>query len=130
MVTPLVSAIGHEMDSPLLDLVADYRASTPTDAGKRVVPDAAAETERLEGARALMLAAMSTRVRRERERVADLRSRPVIAQPVRMLEPHRDRLHHARAGLRSAAVNTVAKARGRIFVRRRVTSRAQPTVDA
>ncbi|WP_370634266.1 exodeoxyribonuclease VII large subunit, partial [Demequina sp. TTPB684] len=42
VLTPLVSAIGHEMDSPLLDLVADYRASTPTDAGKRVVPDAAA----------------------------------------------------------------------------------------
>ena len=37
--TPIVSAIGHEKDSPLLDLVADYRASTPTDAAKRVVPD-------------------------------------------------------------------------------------------
>ena len=42
-VTPLVSAIGHEKDSPLLDLVADYRASTPTDAAKRVVPDIAEE---------------------------------------------------------------------------------------
>lgn len=112
VVTPLVSAIGHELDSPLLDLVADYRASTPTDAGKRVVPDAAAEAERLEGARALMMAAVSTRVRRERERVADLRSRPVIAQPVRMLEPHRDRLQHARAGLRSAATTVVSRARG------------------
>jgi exodeoxyribonuclease VII large subunit len=112
IVTPLVSAIGHEMDSPLLDLVADYRASTPTDAGKRIVPDAAAETERLQGARALMLAAVSTRVRRERERVADLRARPVIAQPVRMLEPHRDRLQHARASLRTATVAAVARARG------------------
>jgi exodeoxyribonuclease VII large subunit len=37
--TPIISAIGHEKDSPLLDLVADWRASTPTDAGKRVVPD-------------------------------------------------------------------------------------------
>jgi len=36
--TPVVSAIGHEQDNPLLDLVADYRASTPTDAGKRIVP--------------------------------------------------------------------------------------------
>jgi len=112
VVTPLVSAIGHEMDSPLLDLVADYRASTPTDAGKRVVPDAAAEAERLEGARALMVAAVSTRVRRERERVADLRARPVIAQPVRMLEPHRDKLHHARANLRAAVVTTLSRARG------------------
>ncbi len=112
IVTPLVSAIGHEMDSPLLDLVADYRASTPTDAGKRIVPDAAAETERLQGARALMVAAVSTRVRRERERVADLRARPVIAQPVRMLEPHRDKLRHARANLRMATVTAVARARG------------------
>ncbi len=112
IVTPLVSAIGHEMDSPLLDLVADYRASTPTDAGKRIVPDAAAEAERLQGARALMVAAVSTRVRRERERVADLRARPVLAQPVRMLEPHRDKLHHARANLRTATVNAVARARG------------------
>ncbi len=112
VMTPLVSAIGHEMDSPLLDLVADFRASTPTDAGKRVVPDAAAEAERLAGARALMVAAMSTRVRRERERITDLRARPVLAQPVRMLEPHRDRLRHARASLRAAAVATVARSRG------------------
>ncbi len=112
VVTPLVSAIGHEMDNPLLDLVADYRASTPTDAGKRIVPDAAAERERLEGARALMVAAISARVRRERERVADLRERPVIAQPVRMLEPHRDALRHAHERLRAAAANAVARARG------------------
>src|SRR5438128_443755 len=39
--TPVVSAIGHEQDTPLLDLVADLRASTPTDAAKRVVPDVA-----------------------------------------------------------------------------------------
>ena len=45
--TPVVSAIGHEVDSPLLDLVADYRASTPTDAGKRVVPDVAEELSRV-----------------------------------------------------------------------------------
>jgi exodeoxyribonuclease VII large subunit len=112
IITPLVSAIGHEMDSPLLDLVADYRASTPTDAGKRVVPDARVEMDHLEGARALMVAAVSTRVRRERERVADLRARPVLAQPVRMLEPHRDKLRHALATLRTATVSTVARARG------------------
>ena len=39
--TPVVSAIGHEQDTPLLDLVADVRASTPTDAARRVVPDVA-----------------------------------------------------------------------------------------
>lgn len=45
--TPIVSAIGHEKDSPLLDLVADWRASTPTDAGKRVVPDMQEELSRI-----------------------------------------------------------------------------------
>ncbi len=45
--TPLVSAIGHETDAPLLDLVADHRASTPTDAAKRIVPDVAEERLRI-----------------------------------------------------------------------------------
>ena len=45
--TPVVSAIGHEQDTPLLDLVADVRASTPTDAGKRIVPDWAEESRRI-----------------------------------------------------------------------------------
>ncbi|MDP9393805.1 MAG: exodeoxyribonuclease VII large subunit, partial [Actinomycetota bacterium] len=49
--TPVVSAIGHEVDTPLLDLVADVRASTPTDAAKRIVPDVAEETARVEGLR-------------------------------------------------------------------------------
>ena len=111
IVTPLVSAIGHELDSPLLDLVADYRASTPTDAGKHVVPDAALERDRLEGARALMLGALNSRLKRERERITDLRSRPVLAQPVRMLAPHRETVLLARAGLRAAIAGAVARAR-------------------
>ena len=49
--TPIVSAIGHEKDSPLLDLVADYRASTPTDAAKRVVPDISEEIAMIEAMR-------------------------------------------------------------------------------
>ena len=42
---PVVTAIGHEQDVPLVDLVADLRASTPTDAAKRVVPDVGEEQE-------------------------------------------------------------------------------------
>jgi exodeoxyribonuclease VII large subunit len=111
IVTPLVSAIGHELDSPLLDLVADYRASTPTDAGKHVVPDAALERDRLAGARALMLGALNSRLSRERERITDLRSRPVLAQPVRMLAPHRETISLARSGLRAAVLGAIARAR-------------------
>ena len=56
--TPLVSAIGHETDAPLLDLVADHRASTPTDAAKRIVPDVAEERRRLTQARQRTAAAV------------------------------------------------------------------------
>lgn len=113
IVTPLVSAIGHELDSPLLDLVADYRASTPTDAGKTVVPDAALEQDRLDGARALMRGALTTRFTRERERITSLRSRPVLAQPVRMLAPHRDAVALSRVSLRAAISAMIASARAR-----------------
>src|SRR5699024_5913361 len=50
-VTPIVSAIGHERDTPILDLVADYRASTPTDAAKRIVPNVAEELAGVDQAR-------------------------------------------------------------------------------
>lgn len=79
--TPLVSAIGHEADSPLLDLVADLRASTPTDAAKRVVPDVAEETAGVQQARARMAQRMSNLVGGEIDKLAVLRSRPVLADP-------------------------------------------------
>ncbi len=84
--TPLVSAIGHEADSPLLDLVADLRASTPTDAAKRVVPDVAEEAARVQQARARMAMRMSSLVTGEIERIAALRSRPVLADPGVMVQ--------------------------------------------
>ena len=109
--TPLVSAIGHELDSPLLDLVADYRASTPTDAGKRVVPDAALERDRIAGTLALMASAIEQRLVRERQRLADLRARPVMARPELMMTPHRDFLARTRADLRSVASLVVSRSR-------------------
>ena len=62
--TPVVSAIGHEPDSPLLDLVADVRCSTPTDAGKRVVPDVVEEQSRVDGLRQRGRRVIGTRVER------------------------------------------------------------------
>ena len=79
--TPVVSAIGHEQDSPLLDLVADHRASTPTDAGKRVVPDVAEELARLDALLGRARRTVHVRVDRELAGLAALRSRPVLADP-------------------------------------------------
>ncbi|MBU4336851.1 MAG: exodeoxyribonuclease VII large subunit [Actinobacteria bacterium] len=98
--TPLISAIGHEMDSPLLDLVADLRASTPTDAGKRVVPDVTAERAGLVQARARAHVAVARRLEREQTALAQLRSRPVVARPTTMLDPHEVHLTATIARLR------------------------------
>ena len=86
--TPVVSAIGHETDVPLLDLVADYRASTPTDAAKRIVPDVGEERARLQQARSRMRSTLDTLVRRESDRLAATRSRPVLARPETLLDVH------------------------------------------
>jgi len=79
--TPVVSAIGHESDSPILDLVADHRASTPTDAAKRIVPDVADEAARVAQARQRMIQAVSGLVGRQQEFLNSLRSRPVLLDP-------------------------------------------------
>ena len=79
--TPIVSAIGHEKDSPLLDLVADYRASTPTDAAKRVVPDIAEEITNIQKLRDRAFRALSSKVEYESNFIAQLRSRPVMRDP-------------------------------------------------
>ena len=67
--TPLVSAIGHEQDTPLLDLVADLRASTPTDAAKRVVPDVVEEIQRIDQTRARARQVLTHRLEREQDRL-------------------------------------------------------------
>jgi exodeoxyribonuclease VII large subunit len=81
--TPIVSAIGHEPDSPLLDLVADVRASTPTDAGKLIVPDVAEEQRRISMLRDRALRYVATRIEREQDALRSLRARPVLATPGR-----------------------------------------------
>jgi exodeoxyribonuclease VII large subunit len=78
-VTPIVSAIGHEADRPLLDEVADLRASTPTDAAKRVVPDVAEELARVQQARARIGMRVTHMIAHEIDRIGHLRTRPVLA---------------------------------------------------
>lgn len=78
--TPIVSAIGHEADRPLLDEVADLRASTPTDAAKRVVPDVNEELVRVGQARARLGMRLQAVLSREIDRIGHLRSRPALAE--------------------------------------------------
>ncbi|MER7888276.1 exodeoxyribonuclease VII large subunit [Micromonospora sp. NPDC048909] len=84
--TPVVSAIGHETDTPLLDYVADVRASTPTDAAKRVVPDLAEEVRLIGQARNRLERAVRNMVDREAHRLDAVRSRPVLARPQVMVD--------------------------------------------
>ena len=94
--TPVVSAIGHESDNPILDLVADYRASTPTDAAKRVVPDAADELARIRQVRQRMRQCVATLVARQQEALTALRSRPVLADPTASFGLRRDEVERLR----------------------------------
>ena len=79
--TPVVSAIGHEPDTPLLDLVADLRASTPTDAAKLIVPDVAEELQRVHQLRDRARHHLSTWLRHEVAQLDGLRARPSLADP-------------------------------------------------
>ncbi|MCW5951279.1 MAG: exodeoxyribonuclease VII large subunit [Propionibacteriaceae bacterium] len=107
MRTPVVSAIGHESDNPILDLVADLRASTPTDAAKRVVPDVAAELAGIAQARARAQQAIINRIGQEQRRLAELRSRPVLRDPAASLMAHDERLALLRGRLHRAATSAV-----------------------
>jgi exodeoxyribonuclease VII large subunit len=91
-VTPIVSAIGHEADRPLLDDVADLRASTPTDAAKRVVPDVAEELSRVQQARARIGSRMTGFVVTEIDRLEQLRSRPVLANSAWLVDSRAEEL--------------------------------------
>lgn len=93
--TPLVSAIGHEADQPLLDFVADLRASTPTDAAKRVVPDIAEERQRVAEARTRMRGTVSSLIDREFDRVQLMRGRPVLAEPESLFEREEENVARA-----------------------------------
>ncbi|HET8658952.1 MAG TPA: exodeoxyribonuclease VII large subunit [Micromonosporaceae bacterium] len=86
--TPVVSAVGHETDTPLVDYVADVRASTPTDAAKRVVPDLAEEQRAIQLARHRLRRSVTHLLEREQHRLDALRTRPVLARPEAALQGH------------------------------------------
>ncbi len=90
--TPIVSAIGHEKDSPLLDLVADWRASTPTDAGKRVVPDMNEELVKIKQLTERASRKIHNMIDFEISRIDQLLDRPVMREPSTMVENRREQL--------------------------------------
>ncbi len=92
MTTPVVSAIGHEQDAPLLDLVADVRASTPTDAAKLVVPDVAEELRGVEWAQERLRTLVRSHLDREQHLLDGLRSRPALADPRSLVAQRVDEL--------------------------------------
>ena len=100
--TPIVSAIGHEQDAPLLDLVADIRASTPTDAAKRVVPDIVEEIAMISQLRNRAHRRITNLLVLESQRISSLRQRPVLKEPMvlvttrwEILQGLRDRSHRS-----------------------------------
>ncbi len=93
--TPVISAIGHEPDTPLVDWVADMRASTPTDAAKRVVPDLGDELRLMAQARSRLTQALRHRIDREQQRLDSIRSRPSLANPHALVDRLEADLHHA-----------------------------------
>jgi exodeoxyribonuclease VII large subunit len=88
--TPVVSAIGHEPDTPLLDYVADLRASTPTDAAKKVVPDVGEEAERVRQLRDRARRCVRALVEREERGLAHALARPCMEDPHRMIDERAD----------------------------------------
>lgn len=107
-ITPVVSAIGHEPDNPLCDLVADLRAATPTDAAKRIVPDTVAEQALLLDLRRRSARALRNWVHREEHVLSQLRSRPVLAQPLAALTARADEIHRCTTAARRDITRMVA----------------------
>jgi len=108
--TPVVSAIGHEPDQPLLDLVADVRASTPTDAAKLVVPDVAEELRIVEVGRERLRSALTGWLERERTLLATLRGRPAMADPGSLISSRTDEVDALRARARRTTVHRLDRA--------------------
>ncbi|MGO4958502.1 exodeoxyribonuclease VII large subunit [Luteococcus sp. Sow4_B9] len=107
--TPVITAIGHEPDVPIVDLAADLRASTPTDAAKRVVPDAREESERVQQALSRIRGAIVGRVSTEQQQLDALRSRPVLRDPAGSFDIHYDRLETLRMRLDHAIDRTLSQ---------------------
>ncbi|MDR0489376.1 MAG: exodeoxyribonuclease VII large subunit [Propionibacteriaceae bacterium] len=100
--TPVVSAIGHEVDTPILDLVADLRASTPTDAAKRIVPDAGEELERVRRMREHLRSSVNALLINQATNLEQWRLRPVLRDPLSRFDVYTQQIETLRNHLRQA----------------------------
>jgi exodeoxyribonuclease VII large subunit len=112
--TPIVSAVGHEPDSPLCDLVADVRAATPTDAAKKIVPDTAAEQLLVDDLRRRSAQALRNWVAREQRALDQLRSRPVLADPLKAIAARSEEVQRARSAVRRDITRLLASETERV----------------
>ena len=112
--TPVVSAIGHDVDTPLLDFVADWRASTPTDAGRRVVPDAEGELRATEQSLARATGALARRLDHERHVLRALRTRPVMADPTALVTRQRELVTALRGRSRDRMLGRLVRAQDEV----------------
>lgn len=99
--TPIVSAIGHEADRPVLDDVADFRASTPTDAAKNVVPDVAEELYRIGEVMNRIVTRIGYYVSSQSDFLTQVLSRPIMTNPYVFLDEKQQDLERAQDELRS-----------------------------
>lgn len=107
---PVVTAVGHETDVPLVDHAADRRASTPTDAAKLVTPDVAEEQQRIQVMRDRALRCLVNRLDTEQHRLDAMRTRPALADPVAQLDAWSAAIGAARERARRATLACVADA--------------------
>ena len=129
--TPIVSAIGHEQDAPLLDLVADVRASTPTDAAKKVVPDISEEIGLINNLRDRTRRKIISMLDLENQMIASLRQRPVLKDPLVLVTARQEIVQGLRERSHRSATNAVAMARDELLhISARVRSLSpQATLD-
>jgi len=109
--TPVVSAIGHEQDVPLLDHVADVRAATPTDAAKRVVPDVGEQTAIIDDLRGRARRCVVGRIDREAAWLTAIKTRPALASPVVEVERRAQQVDQLTDRARRCVVAMLARAR-------------------
>jgi exodeoxyribonuclease VII large subunit len=124
--TPIVSAIGHENDSPLLDLVADVRASTPTNAAEKVVPNVVEERHWIATAIDRIVMRIGGYVQSQSDIISQLRMRPMLANPYAFIDDKKEYLERDLADLRDSIDLTLERAENDISTKQQMLRSLSP----